>query len=53
MFSTNLAKSITSVGTNEGLNYNYEFDGYNNVIKEKLLFGSSDSLVTNYEYLCN
>jgi hypothetical protein len=52
MFSTNLAKSITSVGTNEGLNYNYEFDGYNNVIKEKLLFGSSDSLVTNYEYLC-
>jgi hypothetical protein len=52
MFSANLAKSITLIGSTEALKFNYEFDDNNNVIKEELIFGGSDTLVTNYGYTC-
>jgi hypothetical protein len=52
MFSANLAKSITLIGSTEALNYNYDFDDNDNIIKEKLIFGVSDSMVTNYGYTC-
>ena len=52
MFSANLAKSITLTGATEALNYDYDFDNNNNVIKEKLIFGSSDTLETSYGYMC-
>ena len=52
MFSANLAKSITLIGSTEALNYNYDFDNNNNVIKEELIFGGSDTLTTNYGYTC-
>jgi hypothetical protein len=52
MFSANLAKSITLIGSTEALNYNYDFDDNDNIIKEKLIIGVSDSMVTNYGYTC-
>jgi hypothetical protein len=52
MFSANLAKSITLFGSTESLNYNYDFDNNSNIIKQKLIFGGSDTLVTDYGYTC-
>jgi hypothetical protein len=52
MFSANLPKSITLIGSNEGLYYKYDFDNNNNISKEKLIFGNSDTLVTSYGYTC-
>lgn len=52
MFSANLAKSITYIGSTEGMYYNYYFDNNNNIIKEEIILGGSDTLFTNYGYTC-
>lgn len=52
MFSANLVKSITLPQTQEGMNYSYQFDANNNIIQEKLLFGATDSSITQYGYQC-
>lgn len=52
MFSANLVKSIKLPQSSEGMNYSYQFDDYGNLMQEKLLFGTTDSLITQYGYQC-
>lgn len=53
MFSADQVKSISLLQTSESIEYSYQYNEKGNLTKEKIMFGITDSVVTNYEYLCN
>lgn len=52
LFSQNLVKSITEANMASNINYYHKLDNNGNITQEKLMFSSTDSLVTNYGYTC-